>query len=119
MSNPGATHWNSMKRLVGFIKQMVLKGIRFLELEYFKTVSLANMDYKNCKETRRSVECSFITIGGCLVDWWMAKYQTVSVSSCETEYKELAKCAKGVMFIHNILKEINNLVLPGLLGEDN
>ena len=49
----------------------------------------------------------------------MAKHQTVSVSSCETEYKELAKCAKGVMFIHNILKEINHLVLPGLLGEDN
>ena len=41
------------------------------------------------------------------------------MSSCEVEYKELAKCAKAVMFVHNILKEINNLILLGLIGEDN
>ena len=104
MSNPGTSHWNSMKRLIGFIKHMELKGIRHVQLECFKTVLLADIDYANCKETRHSVGCSFITIGGCLVDWWMVKHQTVSVSSCKAEYKELAKCAKGVMFIHNILK---------------
>ena len=119
MSNPGESHWNSMKRLVGFVKRMELKGIRFVEPECFRTVSLADTDYANCKETRRSVGCSFLTIGGCMIDWWMAKHQTVSVSSCEAEYKELAKCAKGVMFVHNILKEINHLILPGLIGEDN
>ena len=54
-----------------------------------------------------------------MIDWWMEKYQTVSVSSCEAEYKELAKCAKGVKFVHNILKESNHQVLPGLIGEDN
>ena len=91
VSNPGTSHWNSMKRLIGFIKQMELKGIYYVEPECFKTVSLADTDYTNCKETRHSVGCSFITIRGCLVDWWMAKYQTVSVSSCKAEYKELAK----------------------------
>ena len=119
MSNPGESHWSSMKRLVGFIKGMGLKGIRYMEPECFQTASLADTDYGNCKETRRSVGCSFITIGGCIINWWMAKHQTVSVSSCKAEYKELAKCAKGVMFVHNILKEINHLVLPGLIGGDN
>ena len=119
MSNPGLQHWNSMKRLVGFIKQMELKGIRFLEPEWFQTISLADTDYGNCKETRRSIGCSFITIGGCLVDWWMAKHQTVSVSSCEAEYKELAKCAKGVKFLQTILSKINHLILPRQVGEDN
>ena len=81
---------------------MEVKGICFVEPWCFKTVSLADTDYANCKETRRSVGCSFITIGGCLIDWWMAKHQTVSVSPCEAEYKELAKCAKGIKFVLNI-----------------
>ena len=119
MPNPGAAYWNSMKRLDGFIKQMELKGIHFVESECFKTVSLADTDYANCKETRHSVGCSFIAIGGCLINWWMAKYQTASVSSCEAEYKELAKCAKSIKFVHNILKEINHLILQGLICEDN
>ena len=49
----------------------------------------------------------------------MTKHHTVSNSSCETEYKELAKCAKGVNFVHSILGELNLLTLPGLIGEDN
>ena len=99
MSNPGQQHWNAMKRLIGYIKGTELKGIRYLQPDTFQTISLADTDYGNCKETRRSVRCSLITVGGCLVDWWMAKHHTVSDSSCEAEYKELAKCAKGVKFI--------------------
>ena len=119
MLNPGQQHWNAMKRLIGYIKGTELKGIRYLQPDTFQTISLANTDYGNCKETRRSVVCSLVTVGGCLVDWWMAKHCTVSDSSCEAEYKELAKCAKGVKFVQNILSEMKLLKLPGLIGEDN
>ena len=98
---------------------MELKGIRYLKPESYQTISLANTDYCNCKESRRSVGCSSITVGGCAVNWWMAKHITVSESSCKAEYKELTKCAKGLKFIHNLLSEMNLLVLPGLIGEDN
>ena len=74
MSNSGSKHWNSMNRLVGFIKRMELKGIRFVEPERFQSWSLADTDYANCKETRRSVGCSFITIGG-----WRSTKQSQSV----------------------------------------
>ena len=119
MSNPGPSHWKAMDRLVGYLKHMELKGVYYLEPHNFKTISLADTDYGNCKETRRSVGCSLITVGGCLVDWWMAKHHTVSDSSCEAEYKELAKCAKGVKFIQMMLGEFNLVDLPGYIGEDN
>ncbi|MGB2452939.1 MAG: reverse transcriptase domain-containing protein, partial [Candidatus Poseidoniaceae archaeon] len=119
MSNPSQEHWKAMDRLVGYIKGMNLKGIYYLEPSFFNTVSLADTDYGNCRETRRSVGCSLITIGGCLVDWWMAKHHSVSDSSCEAEYKELAKCAKGVKFVQMMLGELNLLQLPGYIGEDN
>ena len=95
------------------------KGVIYLEPDTFQTISLADTDFGNCKETRRSVGCSIITIGGCIVDWWMTKHYTISDSSCEAEYKELAKCAKGIKFVHLILQEINLAKFPGLMGEDN
>ena len=119
MSNPGVDHWKAMGRLVGYLKGMKVRGITYYAPDSFQTVSLADTDYGNCKETRRSVGCSLITVGGCLVDWWISKHQTVSDSSCEAEYKELAKCAKGVKFVHMLLDEMNLLQLPGLIGEDN
>ena len=119
MSNPGVDHWKAMGRLVGYLKGMKVRGITYYAPDSFQTLSLADTDYGNCKETRRSVGCSLITVGGCLVDWWMSKHQTVSDSSCEAEYKELAKCAKGVKFVHMLLEEMNLLRTPGLIGEDN
>ena len=85
MSNPGNQHWSAMKRLVGHVKSMELKGIKYLEPENLQVVALADTDYGNCRETRGSVGCSLITVGCCIVDWWMAKHHTVSDSSCEAE----------------------------------
>ena len=49
----------------------------------------------------------------------MTKHVTMSDSSCEAEYKELAKCAKGTKFIQMLLEELRLAELPGFLFEDN
>jgi len=49
----------------------------------------------------------------------MVKHLTLSDSSCEAEYKELAKCGKGVKFVKMLLGELNLSELPGILFEDN
>jgi hypothetical protein len=96
-------------------------GILYIEPEPFRVISFANTDYENCTETRRSVGCTIITIGGCLTDWSMAKHLTLLWwdSSCEAEYKELAKCAKGVKFTQMLLGKLRLRELPGILFEDN
>ena len=43
----------------------------------------------------------------------------MSDSSCEAEYKELAKCGKGVKFIQMLMNELNLMELPGIMLEDN
>ena len=91
----------------------------YVEPESFRVSSLCDTDYGNCTETRRSVGCTIVTMGGCIVDWLMAKHMTVSDSSCEAEYKELAKCAKSVKFIQMLLGEFGLSELPGILFEDN
>ena len=51
--------------------------------------------FANCLETRRSVGCHFVTVGGCLVDYSMTKHNTVSDSTTEGEDKELSKTSKS------------------------
>ena len=60
-----------MDIIIGYLKEMELKGILYLELESFKTASLADTDYGNYKETIRSVGYSSITVGGYMVDYRM------------------------------------------------
>jgi hypothetical protein len=119
MSNPGKQYWKSMERLVGYLKGMHGKGIVYVQPEFLRIIALTDTDYGNCKETRRSVGCSIINIGRFIVDWWVDKHNTVSDISCKAEYKELAKCAKGVKFIQMLLNGLNLVQYPGLIGEDN
>ena len=99
MSNPNKTYWVALVRLICYLKGMKVKGILYLEPESYQMACLADTDYKNCPETRRSVGCSLLTMGCMLVGWHMSKHLTMSDSSCEAEYKELAKCAKGTKFL--------------------
>ena len=95
MSNPNTTHWAALGRLIGYFKGMEVKGILYLEPESYRMACLADTDYGNCPETRRSVGCSLFTMGCMLVGWHMSKHLTMSDSSCEAEYKELAKCVEN------------------------
>ena len=119
MSSPGATHWAALGRVIGYLKSMEMKGILYIEPESFKVIALADTDFGNCIETRRSVGCCLLTIGGCLVDWSMSKHLTLSDSTTEAEYKELAKLAKGCKFLQMLLSELNLVDLPCMMFEDN
>ena len=104
---------------MGYLKGKLFNGMLYVEPEMFRVISFADTDCGNCTETRRSVGCTIITIGGCLADWSMVKYLTLSDTSCEAEYKELVKCAKGVKFVQMLLGELKLSELPGILFEDN
>ena len=119
MANPGKLHWDALGRLIGYMKGMDVKGILYVEPETYRVCGLADTDFGNCQETRRSVGCTLVTIGGCLVDWHMAKHVTLSDSTTEAEYKELAKLAKDIKFVQMLMTELNLVDLPGLLFEDN
>ena len=119
MSTPGTEHWAALGRVIGYIKGTKMNGITYIEPNSFKVLALADTDFGNCVETRRSVGCCIITIGGCLVDWTMSKHLTLSDSTTEAEYKELAKLAKGTKFVQMLLDELNLVDLPGMLFEDN
>ena len=119
MSNPSEEHWKAIERLVGYLKGMGTRGVIYWEPESMKLIAVSDTDFANCLETRRSVGCYLITIGGCLVDYAMAKHNSLSDSTTEAEYKELAKTAKCSKFILMLQKELKLVDLPAILFEDN
>ena len=119
MSNPDEIHWKAFERTVGYLKGMKLPGITYWEPEDMKLIVVSDTDFANCLETRRSVGCHFVTLGGCLVSYSMAKHNTVSDSTTESEYKELAKTGKSVKFISMLQQELRIRDAPAIIFCDN
>ena len=70
-----------------------------MEPESCKAVGLADTDFGNCVDTRRSVGCCLLIILGFLVYRSMSNYLTLSDSTTEAEFKELWKLAKSCAFL--------------------
>ena len=105
MSNPNETHWKALGHAIGYLKGVKLNGLMYVLPKSFRVASLADTDYRNCPQTRRSVGCSSFTLGRCIIGWHMAKHVTMSDSSCcEAEYEGLTNCAKGTKFIQMLLE---------------
>ena len=119
MSCPNESHWNAIKRLIGYLKHSKFNGLRFVEPEKLDIIYMCDTDYGNDLETRRSVGCTIGTVGGCYVDHWSNLHDNVSSSSTEAEYKELSKCAKGAKFMQMMMEEMLGKQVKAYLCEDN
>ena len=108
-------HWAALGRVIGHVKSMEIKGILYVEPESHKVIVLADTDFGNCIETRRSFGCCLLKIAGFLVDWSISKRLTLSDSTTEAEHKELAKLAKGCKFLQMLLIELNLFDLPFMM----
>ena len=53
--SPGLYYWKSMGRLIGYMKQMELRGFIYVEPDSLKSVSLDDTDYGDGNETQPDV----------------------------------------------------------------
>ena len=81
MPSPGDAHWEALGRDIGYLKSMKVKGILHVEPESRNVIALADTDFGNFIETKRSVGCCLLAIRGCLVDWSMSQHLTLSDST--------------------------------------
>ena len=119
MSCPNEAHWKAIEHTVGYLKGMKLRGVTYWEPNSMKIIAVSDTDFANCLETRRSVGCHFITVGGCLVDYSMTKHNTVSDSITEAEYKELSKTSKSAKFVLMLQQELTVADSPAIIFCDN
>ena len=119
MSRPGEVHWEAMERCVGYLKGLEVKGVTLYKPEELRHVSACDADFAKCPETRKSVGGEIHTLGGCLQHDSAKGQTTVSLSTCESEYKSGSNCSKEMKFEQMLLEEVDECEYPGVIYEDN
>ena len=85
--NPSEVHWQSLKRIVRY-----LKGTKTKELVFNRNcnsraiVGYADADWGSDINDRKSLSCFVIQVYGSTISWSSKKQATVATSSSEAEY---------------------------------
>jgi hypothetical protein len=124
MDNPGIIHWNNLLNIIAYlrdhqsscIKYGILNDMTDNELKVYVDADHATTDIDN----RKSVTSYLIYFNGGIISWKTSLQKTVSVSSTEAEYKAIYEAGKEVIWISQILDELNYPIsVPSVFYEDN
>jgi hypothetical protein len=124
MDNPGMIHWTHLLNVVAYLRDNSISDIKYGilndmnsdEIKVYVDADHATTDI----EGRKSITSYLIYFNGGLITWKTSLQKTVSVSSTEAEYKAIYDAGKEVIWISNILEELNfPIKIPVVLYEDN
>ncbi|XP_071727352.1 uncharacterized mitochondrial protein AtMg00810-like [Rutidosis leptorrhynchoides] len=120
MHAPLQSHLNLAFRVLRYLKCAPGKGIQFVKGIDLDVYAYCDVDWGKCKVMRNSVSGYLVYFCGSLISWKSKKPDIVARSSTEAEYKAMAAAACEIVWIKNLLQELNaNLKLPINLFCDN
>ncbi|CAH9128587.1 unnamed protein product [Cuscuta epithymum] len=106
LQSPTEAHFHAVKRILRYVKGTVHYGLSFDRRPDQSILAYSDADWARCVETRRSTYGYSIFLGGNLVSWSAKKQPSVSRSSCESEYRALTNAASEVIWVVNLLREL-------------
>ncbi|XP_071691164.1 uncharacterized mitochondrial protein AtMg00810-like [Rutidosis leptorrhynchoides] len=107
---PTLDHFQAVKHIIHYIKGTLHYGLIFHRSPNTSNLGYSDADWARYIETRRSTYGYSIFLGCNLVSWSAKKKPTVARSSCESEYRVLAKTAAEIVWITHLLREL--YILP-------
>ena len=82
-------------------------------------IAYSDSDWAGDKESRKSITGNFVTCAQGPVSWVSRKQKTVALSSTEAEYMALSDCSRQLIWIKQLLKELQfNSDIPILHGDN-
>ncbi|GJU02781.1 ribonuclease H-like domain-containing protein [Tanacetum coccineum] len=107
-------------RVLRYLKGSPGSGIQINKIGNLKLRAYADYDWAKCHATRKSVSGYCVFLGDSLVTWKRKKQSSLSRSSAEAEYGNMASTTFEVIWLSNLLSDmgVKNL-LPVVMYCDN
>lgn len=97
------------KRILRYVKGTLAFGLTFRRPQSNSIVGYSNADWARCIETQHSTYGYSIFLGDNVVSWSAKKQPTISRSSCESKYRAMVNTAAEIVWITNLLQELQAL----------
>jgi hypothetical protein len=89
MHKPTVIHWQSVKRLLRYLKQTLQFGLQIYRSSCNTLQAFSDADWAGSRDDRRSTSSFCIFLGNNLISWSCRKQATVARSSTEADTKPL------------------------------
>ena len=120
MTKPIELHWRCLKRLLRYLKSTMNYNLIYAkDSDNSNLVGFSDYDYASNLEDRKSTSGYLFKYGECVISWNSSKQKTVSLSSTESEYISLTYAVKELLWIKQILYELNRKVELPIIYCDN
>lgn len=107
--NPSHAHVNAVKRVLRYLIGTQTRGINLGSTSPNLSLSAySDSDWAGDLITRRSTTGILVSFGGPIA-WQSRQQSTVALSTCEAEYIALSECSRIVLYLRNLLTEIQAL----------
>ncbi|XP_050945135.1 secreted RxLR effector protein 161-like [Cucumis melo] len=120
-SNPRLAHWTAVKTILKYLRitmdYMLVYGSKNLILTRY-----TDSDFQTHRNSRKSTSGSVFTLNGGVVVWRSIKQGCIADSTMEVEYVAAWKAAKEVVWLRNVLTNLEvvpNMSKPITLYCDN
>ena len=101
------THWQSVKRLLRYLKSTIQFGLHIYCSSCNTLQSFSDVDQTRNKDDRRSIGSFCIFLGKNLISWSCRKQATLARSNIEVEYNALANTAAELKWLQSLFQELS------------
>lgn len=120
LCNPRKVHWTALQWICRYLLGTLHASIRITKISKLQLTTYLDADWAGDTLDHRSHGGYLIYLGDNLTSWKFNKQPTVSQSSTEAEYRNLANAAAELNWIASMVKEIGIIIkTPLKLACDN
>ena len=109
-ANPNKQHMEAVDDIYAYLKGCPDLGLHYKH-DSLGLTAYVDADWAGCRDTRRSTTGYVLKLSGAPISWSSRRQKTVAQSTCEAEYIAGYKAAQEIIWMQNLINELN---LPGL-----